>query len=766
MLRSDSSSNLVSALHTASIKTSFPQSRDPQIRRMPGYAGFQLSVELTRFLPLERLVNTGVTRLVNFARELRQSGEDIVVEEELAAIFGRGRISAALEKDFKRQVNIQKYTPLSHGSDLDLAEGMGPTVLRAFQEQRYFATVLTLSMLSYLQAPTSLARMISKSISLRLVANVPDSPMDPGFEGIMKTLMTCSSQTAAFQWSTYMENVEHRIKETIPGYCFQQTYTVLPHTLMTGAMDFLYLAQSLPEDRIITVSNQAGCITLIIWAHYILGLSVVIDTPDRLHVVVFGTQEAAQVHITWSPPDEGDIRADSWDNSSATRGTEICLYDKDRSVILTCTPEEEDSLLNRGEPSISEQSFLIITSYTETQSTAAQQPSINQPEAIVIEAWRVINSARLLFHGMDIDPAVITSYAEYFGHTMLDDVSLPTTVTALYKSTEQEGNPISAFLSRVKILAKIVLLFAHVVEVSECGELPLILEDAGHRWQNPAMHQALEAPTSRGLVNPGHTFDAVAKLISDPSAMPDDKLESRFFLSSGVGWSIFYDTIGSPDPSQCRPELVHVRRGTPMNRKTREIKFWIRDGNAHFATSGHPGVDTLETGAQYVPRSVARITQRTEYWSSQPREFELTHFLNVEPNADWQQFEAFREYAQYRIMIQALWQAHTTPECSHYTTPSASPSAHQEPAKLGPDAAVFHGWDRVSFDEGSYDGIPNRVLIFLTFAQPSIRWLALTNAVGMRDEWGRQVMLRRETCCVECALEYTVLKQGRWVLIL
>src|SRR5271155_3097371 len=100
---------------------------------MPGYVGFQLAVELTNLIPKELAttgITTGITKLVNFARELRRSGSDIVVEEDLAEIFGRGRVSANLEKQFKAQVQIQRFTPLSHGSEVMLVEGTGPTMLR------------------------------------------------------------------------------------------------------------------------------------------------------------------------------------------------------------------------------------------------------------------------------------------------------------------------------------------------------------------------------------------------------------------------------------------------------------------------------------------------------------------------------------------------------------------------------------------------------------------------------------------------------------
>jgi len=40
----------------------------------------------------------------------------MVVEDELAEVFGRGRVSSKLEKKFKEAVKIRTFTPLSKGS--------------------------------------------------------------------------------------------------------------------------------------------------------------------------------------------------------------------------------------------------------------------------------------------------------------------------------------------------------------------------------------------------------------------------------------------------------------------------------------------------------------------------------------------------------------------------------------------------------------------------------------------------------------------------
>ena len=61
----------------------------------------QLGVELTNIFPVHRIADLAYNKIVSLARDLRRSGSDFLVEEELADIFGRGRISSEVERQFK-----------------------------------------------------------------------------------------------------------------------------------------------------------------------------------------------------------------------------------------------------------------------------------------------------------------------------------------------------------------------------------------------------------------------------------------------------------------------------------------------------------------------------------------------------------------------------------------------------------------------------------------------------------------------------------------
>lgn len=102
---------------------------------MPGYVGFQLALELSNIFPLKELVTSTGPQLLRLARNLRKSGSDLLVEQDLAAVFGRGRIEPQLEQDFKKTVNIQKFIPVKDGAEIVLQSGIGRVMLKCCEAQ-------------------------------------------------------------------------------------------------------------------------------------------------------------------------------------------------------------------------------------------------------------------------------------------------------------------------------------------------------------------------------------------------------------------------------------------------------------------------------------------------------------------------------------------------------------------------------------------------------------------------------------------------------
>jgi hypothetical protein len=121
---------------------------------------FSLSVELTRLIPLQLVANKAAEAVMRLARDLRNSGSDIVIEEDLASIFGRCKIADGTSSSFKTIVN-KSGVPYLLFEGIALETGPGPTVVRALQSVPYFATVIQCSFLTATHEKTSLAATIS-----------------------------------------------------------------------------------------------------------------------------------------------------------------------------------------------------------------------------------------------------------------------------------------------------------------------------------------------------------------------------------------------------------------------------------------------------------------------------------------------------------------------------------------------------------------------------------------------------------------------------
>ena len=156
----------------------------------------------------------------------------------------------------------------------------------------------------------------------------------------MNTLSACSTQSAGFNWSFYTQTVEEKLRTGIPTFQYSQDYIRMTPALLLGAMDCLYMVQSLPEDRAIVVANEIGSITLIIWAHYLLNLEVVV-TGEVSRPIHFGRGSKPQVTIEWTKKN-GELAGELfYPSESEDQEPEIRLLDAKQEIALRVHPDEE-----------------------------------------------------------------------------------------------------------------------------------------------------------------------------------------------------------------------------------------------------------------------------------------------------------------------------------------------------------------------------------------------------------------------------------------
>ena len=301
---------------------------------------FALSLELARLLPaVGRATNQAADALMRRARDLRHSGSDIVVEEDLANIFGRCRISLALTSSFKTVVTKStSNVPLLER--ITLQGGPGPTVIRAFQEKSYFAMVVQLSLLVWTFNSNYLSTAITDALRNRLEGAPTSSvlPSSPDRQGILNVLTACESQTSAFNWNMMLNAVS-----TTLGYKPDQAPLDFPRFVLQALLDMLPMVQTLPIDRLIHIeipvgeNLESGISALVVWAHHVLDLTVLVRSRGIAghppEFIRFGNSDSEQILI---------------EEVAADHDASIILLDSRREKLLVIKPDpdvENDGLI-------------------------------------------------------------------------------------------------------------------------------------------------------------------------------------------------------------------------------------------------------------------------------------------------------------------------------------------------------------------------------------------------------------------------------------
>jgi hypothetical protein len=95
---------------------------------------FPLSLEVTRLVPLGSIFHSTGQQFLNLARDLRNSGSDVVTEAELAEVFGRNRIQSRFDSSFRTVVKESRTEQINALLDIVLESGAGPTLQRSLSD--------------------------------------------------------------------------------------------------------------------------------------------------------------------------------------------------------------------------------------------------------------------------------------------------------------------------------------------------------------------------------------------------------------------------------------------------------------------------------------------------------------------------------------------------------------------------------------------------------------------------------------------------------
>ena len=757
--------------------------------------GVQISLEISRIKPIRDVSRIVYDSFLDYGRRCRRSGSDVMVEADLAALLGRVLIREELEKEYRNIVRIQSFVPLYKGCEVRLDAGAGPTVQNSLRDSAYLATVIQISMLAYFHNRVQLAGMISKSIAIRFKERVKDALPDPGQEGISKVIEAISSQTYAFGWHFYSQKVEDRLRTSIPDYLYQTIHSRLSQNVILGALDFFYSAQNLPGFRQVSLSTEAGCIPIIVWAHHILNLNLVIKQAHH-DPVIFGNPAEPQVFIQWTSSTMHETVQDATIRLHQKDRTVILKYQPDTSTRFPIDTEERHSVLGYG--TVFLRRVLNMTTITVDNETVYKD-SVKFVTALAIrcasriswmraghqtgnsyrklanpDTWRILNTSKMVFEGLPQDIEGVRAYVEYDGEDECLEKKLPisfnTFLNRAKKTTEKIGREnltFSDLLKSFRFLVKVIIALSLITDVEACGSMPIFTFQPHIQSYFTQLDEGLEDPEKAVQLDTSHCATFFLNLLS---TVRDAEFTHYNFLAgakrpclwSDFGWSVFLDTVGDKDPAEVQSTSIHVKQGVPTMEDSNERRHVIVDSELE-TLEGYPDNHPILRGTKtYVPRSAASCKSRSEIWSIQPEQFELSLVDRIEPSAEWQKESRVRPFEQisgYAEMLEYLSDCDVTTSCEHAPLAKKSgPNATFSDSLLGPDAAILLGWRdfRVSDQE-----VPERVLILLTRGEPAIRWHAVNGQWGMRMK-----VLVSHDCCENCALEIVSSSQEKTVLIL
>ena len=508
--------------------------------------------------------------------------------------------------------------------------------------------------------------MLADYMTKRHDSGVPEARPDPGFDGILATLGSISSQTSTFQWTEITKRVEARFQAEIPEYRFNPDgYRVEP-SLLLGAIEAFYRVQSLPEDRKVIVNNRVGAVILTAWAHSLLGLHVVIDVPSltgNAHTSIdFPTDSPPQVIIKWmyigSYSDSSSDLAPAYPRDSGASGPEVQLLDSDDSVLLRCFPEDhlQDSFEDQGEArpiQVQDQHPLqgwgklymhralnshtlvpsddsiykelvkhvialalfyvrgvarsVKVSNASTGTDSGQRDLFKSP----FKSWRVIAAAEVIFDDIGLDIKGVQSYLDSLdsGKTIKGGVTcasqdLPNAYSSYLKRSSTDTNdPEKGMRMLIDRLTHVLIVTSYIADITKCKDMPIIVDNMGRGYSHVR-------PRLVSTVIDTAIFQAVFCLFTDNRTgyerhlVGGEDVDLRsLWLRSDRGWSVFYGSAGDGDPAEVTPELVHVERGVPTHTSTGERRNQIFDATIRSTLSMISGSFPLIHGSTYIPQA-------------------------------------------------------------------------------------------------------------------------------------------------------------------
>jgi len=340
----------------------------------------------------------------------------------------------------------------------------------------------------------------------------------------------------------------------------------------------LPLVQHFPEDRLIYIETGTGVCSIVAWAHVILGLSVVVNSSDD-----FLHQDSKEYRFGTSHEQLTIFRPIAINPSI----TLLSAATKDALLKFTEEPDEEEitstakiSALGYGtkilnfqiywedgrENLISEISYVttafaicvsrsLVISRSERdcrrhnlKGSEYVESGLTEFVRYKVSEDRIYEAACFIFGNNKLKRKKIEDYVVKYTERPIYGMETPSAISAIVSDwpAKRKDRVWSDSCLTAAQLCVLVLAFAHVVDLEACSKFEMC--------QFPSLLATSELSTElakwdgKAFLPIRHLvwFEVIALLLVGHTETIED---DRVCLFSNWGWSIYINTLGTPDPS-------------------------------------------------------------------------------------------------------------------------------------------------------------------------------------------------------------------------
>ena len=552
-------------------------------------AQFQLGLELTNVVnPISQAMSAvGSLALID---AIKRSGSDFITETKLASLLGRHRIDPVIKFHFQEMVAKSGQSVISRYLDIILESGSGPTVQEALKNPALISMVIQLSALAFAHEDESLANAIVEAMESIVKESNADVGIVPDYVSLLGTIRACQQQTAAFRWAILYEAAEAKIRKALAcrhnsrdemvtsdhsegNFPDSVKYRSLPLSVLQGLILWLRSLQSFPEHRLLHLRCDTGISTIVVWCHHILGLSLTIDLQgikiyfgDAPYSLVVEPSHSQNVGVSLMDPlepqeplftlhEDQNFIGISYEHRAEAYGW--------GAKFLQAVNRPEEELQRRAQ-------WVILQSYTLESSNRLDYPC----------GEKIQSAGRFLF-------------------ALDESTKLPHSAGTL--KVDQDQDPTMFFL------VAIVITIAMIPDddLARCKQLPLALN----------IPSTILPKSSTQYPDLLQSFRILSFLLLGSHMSVDDYVEPAVLVSAW-GWSVFFDSINSVDPSDVSVHTLRVVHGVPSRRGLRRTR--IIDGPQSLLDVNLPSISTsggrplLVRGTSTAKRGVTLIGHHSD----------------------------------------------------------------------------------------------------------------------------------------------------------